>query len=95
MIGNFNVNHDSKTASYTLNITVPLIGQFVLTRQHLETCQKYLDGTKQDMTGFETHQLSSLSFKDVPFADFPSLIDKTKTFLADLMELQEMTKSTN
>lgn len=89
MIGHHLVNYDNKKISYDFNTAVPFVGQFTLTRSHIETALKYLDGTKQNMTQLSTTQLDGIRIREFDFAEVPALIKKIQTFLEDLQELQK------
>ena len=94
MIGNWNVNHDVKQINYDFPVGIPFMGKFYLTRQHLETAQKYLDGTQKDITEFNTNQLDGIILRGVAFGDLPGIIEKVEIFLKDLKELGEEIKKT-
>lgn len=89
MIGNFNINHDKKLINYDFKVSVPMRGEFILTRQHVDTLTAFFDAKKVETHMFETNQLQGLHIIDMTFEDLPILIDRMEVFLSDLKKIKE------
>lgn len=89
MTGNWNINYDRKVVSYDFNVSTPLVGKVLLTRQHIDQTIQYLETTKKDITEITTNQLEGIKLRDVTFEELDELIVKFELFVADLKQLKD------